>query len=87
MLVCAHVCVWNEGWFPTYYVLGWGLSIAAAKYDAEKEAKEKKDAKDKQLAKIEEARRKAAEDKCMSELVEIQAAEYMYMYMYDVPSY
>ena len=35
----------------------------AAKYDAEKEAKEIKESKDKQLEKIEEARRKAAEDK------------------------
>ena len=35
----------------------------AAKYNAEKEAKEKKESKDKQLAKIEEARRKAAEGK------------------------
>lgn len=42
---------------------------AAAKYDAEKEAKEKKESKDKQLAKIEEARRKAAEGKgvCISQ--------------------
>ena len=35
----------------------------AAKYDAEKEAKERKEAKNKQLAEIEEARRKAAEGK------------------------
>lgn len=35
----------------------------AAKYDAEKEAKEIKESKKKQLEKIEEARRKAAEDK------------------------
>lgn len=34
------------------------LPNAAAKYDAEKEAKEKKEAKDKKLAKIEEARKK-----------------------------
>ena len=39
------------------------FSFPAAKYDAEMEAKENKEAKDKQLAKIEEARRKAAEDK------------------------
>ena len=37
---------------------------SAAKYDAEKEAKEEKEAKDKKLAKIEEARKK--EEKCMN---------------------
>ena len=37
--------------------------IPAAKYDAEKEAKENKEAKDKQLAKIEETRKKVTEDK------------------------
>ena len=39
--------------------------FAAAKYDAEKEAKENRESKEKQLAKIEEARKKANVDKCM----------------------
>ena len=39
---------------------------AAAKYDAKKDEKERKEAKEKQLAKIEEARRKkAAEGKAI----------------------
>ena len=39
------------------------LSSSAAKYDAEKEAKELKDAKEKQLKQIEEAKKKATEPK------------------------
>ena len=46
-----------------YTCLFHAVLFPAAKYDDEKEAKERKEAKDKQLAKIEEARREAAEGK------------------------